>query len=567
MKKIHLILLAAVFHLTLSAENRSAAANFVQASLESAKEGKKLVIEFDPEVPAYNTYYLAKQKASLITWHSGAARRFYQKFLFAPGDSPFTRVILQVDPIKGKGMLAIWHRAGSGYSLAKISTRFLVLGVGMNTNERFLASGLPQTPRMPARVPAASSHRITLNVKRSPLDKLLRSLASEAQKSLVFGEEVAGTVNVNLKDMEYERAIDTILRPTKYRAEHMGDVTVIRSAKDGKAFRIFSLKNIDVNNILKSVQDIAKSGQVSIDPHTNSLFVSDQVEVLNAVEGMVEALDRSPQQVDVESAIIDIEDTENKTIGVDVSGAIHTNLGGTQLINSAATAGISTINPTDVPPQGMFVGLSWNSIQAMLALLQTKDKVNVLARPRVVALNDQEASILIGSKLGYKTTTFSATGQAIENIQFLTVGTILKIKPHITAGGDILMQISPEISDGKIDPTTSIPTETTTSSDTKVLAKDGQTIVIGGLLRTRTEKSENKVPFLGDIPIIGALFRASVDSVVKSEIMILLNPKIVTPEVASISQREGAAVIDRISGAIHLTPPPRFSPSNQRVEE
>jgi len=158
-----------------------------------------------------------------------------------------------------------------------------------------------------------------------------------------------------------------------------------------------------------------------------------------------------------------------------------------------------------VAPKGIFLNLSWQSVSGVLALLSSNNKLNLLARPRVLSVNDQDASVIIGSRLGYKTVTVTTTG-TIEDVKFLVVGTQLKIRPHITESGDVLMHINPEVSDGSIDPKTGLPSEKTTTSDTKVIAKDGQTIVMGGLLRDRVEKTVDKIPLLGDLPLFGFFF-------------------------------------------------------------
>ena len=110
-------------------------------------------------------------------------------------------------------------------------------------------------------------------------------------------------MSVTLENLPYEQAVDMILRPTGYRAEHAGDITVIRSAKDDKTFHAFKLKYVDVNQILKTVTDIAsKDAQVSADPNTNSIFVTDRVESLRHLELMLTALDEEPRQVEVDTA-------------------------------------------------------------------------------------------------------------------------------------------------------------------------------------------------------------------------------------------------------------------------
>jgi len=377
--------------------------------------------------------------------------------------------------------------------------------------------------------PKVDKKRVNLNVKGAPLDKVIRTLAAESNRSLVLGNSVAGSVSVTLQNLPYEQAIDMILRPTNYRAEHAGDVTIIRSAKDDKTFRSFKLRYVDVSMILQTVKDIAsKDGQVSIDANSNSLFIVDRFETIKNMELMLATLDQEPRQVEVEAAMIEIDSNNALDVGFDISGLAKGGTNG-EIQADIRTNKLGTLDASLDGTKGFFVGLSWNSVRSILGAISSKTKLNILARPRVLALTDQEASIVLGSRLGYKTVVVTQTG-TVEDVKFLTVGTQLKIKPHITANNDILMQIRPEISDGQIDSRTNLPSSNTTTTETKVLAKNGQTIVIGGLLRDRVEKKTDRIPILGDIPILGLFFGGTSHSDLRTEVIILLSPKVLNNE-------------------------------------
>lgn len=393
--------------------------------------------------------------------------------------------------------------------------------------------------RKPARTPAEAKKKVVnLNVKGAPLDKVIRTLAAESNKSLVLGNTVAGSVSVTLNNMPYEQAIDMILRPTAYRAEHSGDVTIIRSAKDDKTFRAFKLKYVDVNSLLQPVKDIAsKDGQVAIDANSNSVFVVDRFETLKNIEVMLAQLDQEPRQVEVEVALIEVDSNNAVDIGFDIAGIAKAGTNA-EIQADIHTNKLNPLDPTLAGTKGVFVGLSWNSVRSIVGALASKTKLNILARPRVLALTDQEASIVLGSRLGYKTVVITTTG-TLEDVKFLTVGTQLKIKPHITMNNDILMYLKPEISDGQIDSRTNLPSSNTTTTETKVLAKNGQTIVIGGLIRDRVEKKTDRVPILGDIPILGYLFGGTSHNTVKSEVIVLLSPKLVNNEMIAGYEDEG----------------------------
>jgi type II secretory pathway component GspD/PulD (secretin) len=152
---------------------------------------------------------------------------------------------------------------------------------------------------------------------------------------------------------------------------------------------------------------------------------------------------------------------------------------------------------------------------------------DLIASPWITALNHQEASILIGSKYGYKSTITTTTG-TLEKVEFLEVGTKLRFTPHINQDGYIRMDIYPSISEGSV--INSLPQESTTETKNTVLVKDGQTIVIGGLTKNYTNQIEVGTPILSNIPFLGMLFRRTELVQEKRDIMVLITPYILTPE-------------------------------------
>jgi len=515
---------------------------YVGVYLRPGPEGSSLVLKFESGVPSAKAVYSKKDNASEIRFKAKSPRQILKRVYYANPDVPYKKVIFWADPSSSQCIVQLWHR--------KLPTKLPVWAMKNTPAKEMIIplyeAKVPQR-KLAAKTPSVMKNGISLNVKSDPLDKLLRSVAAEANRSMVFGDEVTGSVSVNVQNLKYEDAVDVILKPTKYRADHKGDVTVIRSAKEGLVFRVFQLKYIDVNTVVTKIQEVMKTAQATADSHTNSIFVSDTVEGINQIEQMLAQLDRIPNQVEVEAAIIQLDDSDSRDIGFELAANIATNnVGGSELTNSIQSTRVSPFDPAAAAPRGFFVGLSWKSVTGMLGALAQKTKLTVLARPRVLALNDEQASIIIGSRLGYKTTTVSATGGAVEDVKFLTVGTQLTLKPHVTENKHIIMSIKPEISDGAIDANTLLPTEKTTASETKVIAMNGQTIILGGLLRDRTEVTEKKVPILGDIPLLGFFFKGRTESTTKSEIMILLSPKIVDQTVDVAHQKEGELFLNRI---------------------
>ncbi|MCX5712180.1 MAG: TonB family protein [Candidatus Omnitrophica bacterium] len=178
--------------------------------------------------------------------------------------------------------------------------------------------------------------------------------------------------------------------------------------------------------------------------------------------------------------------------------------------------------------------------KGIIDLLQTVGDVKVLSSPRIMALNNQEAKIHVGTKDAYITSSTSQAGVGTsvtaQSVNFVDTGIQLSVTPTINKDGFVTMRIKPEVStatrtnitsEGQI---TQIPIVTTSEAETTIMIKDGVTVIIGGLKKEEKTRTVNKVPWIGDIPYIGALFRSISDEVKTSDLIILLTPHILTGE-------------------------------------
>ncbi len=161
----------------------------------------------------------------------------------------------------------------------------------------------------------------------------------------------------------------------------------------------------------------------------------------------------------------------------------------------------------------------------------------MLANPKVLALNKQRGEVLVGREDGYLTTTVTDT-TTVQTVEFLKTGTRLTFRPFIGNDGYIRLEVHPEDSDGTV--VGGLPSKTTTEVTSNVMVKDGHTIVIGGLFREGNTRARKQVPVLGNIPILGALFRNANDQTTREEIIILLTPHIIKDDAAYSKASEEA---------------------------
>jgi general secretion pathway protein D len=184
--------------------------------------------------------------------------------------------------------------------------------------------------------------------------------------------------------------------------------------------------------------------------------------------------------------------------------------------------------------------------EVTLRAIAAAGKTEVLSRPSILARNNQQASIVIGQEIPFITDSqITDNGNTINTIQYDEIGIILRVTPFITSDGLVEMIVSPEISnltDETVPVSTGVsaPVIAKRSADTVVVTPNGQTIIIGGLMEKNKTEAESKIPFLGDIPLLGALFKRTISDESKTELLIFLTPYIVNrpSELAAMTEDE-----------------------------
>ena len=303
-----------------------------------------------------------------------------------------------------------------------------------------------------------------------------------------------------------------------------------------------------------STGSIGSGGGNSLALH-DTIVVYDYPENIATAEEIIRALDTRPKQVLVEATILSALLTEGMELGIDLNFMAGVALegteatGGTQdavlggVLEGSQTAGktvleqikpIGTGTPLEVAGfatvagKGLRIGISTGDVRVFISALETVTNTTILANPKILAVNKQEGSVLIGTNLGYRSsTTISTGGIATEGeVQFLQTGTQLVFRPYIGNDDYIRMDIYPKDSSATLNED-GVPTENTTQVKTNVIVRDGETIVIGGLFRDVVTTTRNQVPLLGNLPVVGALFRGTTDQTQREEVIVLLTPHII----------------------------------------
>jgi type II secretory pathway component GspD/PulD (secretin) len=259
------------------------------------------------------------------------------------------------------------------------------------------------------------------------------------------------------------------------------------------------------------------------------IVVYDYPDNLAAVEKAIKQLDRKPTQVLVEVTILTARLTEEMRLGVDWNLLTGVSVGGFPALQGGSGTPIATGGFTEFESRsGLRIGVSSGSLQGFIRALEAVTDITIRANPKILALNRQEASMQIGPNLAYRgDVTIGPQGLTTQGrVLFLQTGTQLAFTPYIDEHGYVRMDIYPKDSSAEFD-SNRLPQEVATSLRTTILVKDRETIVIGGLFRDVITTTREQVPLLGDLPLIGRLFRQTYQKNGREEVMILLAPHIV----------------------------------------
>lgn len=304
---------------------------------------------------------------------------------------------------------------------------------------------------------------------------------------------------------------------------------------------------------IRSLVDLTGNIIVAPDVNTNSLIITTEPANLPVLEQLISSLDVVPEQVLIEALIVEATLDKTNKLGFQFQFTGEDTLG---IGGSTGTANI------DVRPPSLTGGLQYtivgNNFQTILQAIKTDRRFKVLATPRIFTANNRTAQISIGQQVPFITAQIvQPTGTQTTSFAFLDVGIILNVTPHISRSGYVTIDVIQMANDFQGFTSFNAPLVTQRATTTTVTVKDGQTVILGGLIRNSDMKSHNKIPILGDLPLIGNLFRSVDRSTTSTELMVFLTPRVVrtTEEVTKLTQEQ--------RDQLHTVKPPLSAPKPQ----
>ncbi len=270
------------------------------------------------------------------------------------------------------------------------------------------------------------------------------------------------------------------------------------------------------------------TGQVTAvaDPNTNSVIVVTQPDNVDLIKDVLDQLDKIPEQVMIQTIIVEATLDKAKQFGLEWNFAQNKAFGNTGTTGTGSqNFGLQTANP---PLQGFNYTLTGGDLTAFFNMLQTDTNFQVLSTPRIFTSNNMEAQINISQSIPYIVSTIENTnGTTSFNYAFQDVGIVLTVTPHITSNGYVTMDVLQTANDLQGYTTFNAPIVNQREAETTISAKDGETIILGGMIRNQVTSTVNKVPLLGDLPILGNLFRSTNNDHQKTELLVFLTPRVV----------------------------------------
>lgn len=369
---------------------------------------------------------------------------------------------------------------------------------------------------------------ISLAMRDTDIAEVMEMLSRAERINILLSENVDAEVSFSLYDVPLSEAIRSIASAAGYVVERRNGMYFVVSRDEAGAYaesdlteiRAFSIQYADPTQLQTMLTPyLSEFGQLTTMAENKMLLVQDTPEFLRRIEKLVREIDRQPKQILIEAKILEVTLTEEDSYGIDWASFFESDGGG----GSFGTRGLEGVGGSRT--SGLFANITNADLTAKLSALEKDGRIRTLSTPQLLALEHEEASVIVGDRRGYKVTT-TINLVTTESIEFLESGVILRVTPHVDNDGRIMMDIHPEVSTGGID-INGIPSQTTTEVTTRLLVASGQTVFIGGLIKRTLSETRAGVPILGRIPGLGLLFSSREVTSVNTETIVIITPSIV----------------------------------------
>ena len=424
--------------------------------------------------------------------------------------------------------------------------------------------------------PGYQGEKLSLNFQNIEVRSLLQVIADFTNFNVVTSDTVTGNLTLRLKDVPWDQALDIILQAKGLGLRKSGNVIWIApkdelaikeqaELESGKkktelepvrtqAFQLNYTKADDITRALTgqgaagasgSTRLLSSRGSAIADQRTNQLFVTDIPSKLEEVGALIAKIDIPVRQVLIEARIVEATDTFGKSLGVKLGGAAQNLSGGVHRVavgaitgpgTGSATGGVSSASPfVNLPALGqggydpasfavsLFNQGATRFLNLEISALEADGKGKIVSSPRIITADQIKALISQGTKIPFQKSTSSGA----TSIEFIEATLKLEVTPQITPEGNVILDV--QVNKDSLGTLTALGREINVKQiKTQVLVENGGTVVIGGIFEQNDSTSETKVPFLGDVPVLGNLFKTRSRDSSRTELLVFLTPRVIS---------------------------------------
>jgi type IV pilus assembly protein PilQ len=382
---------------------------------------------------------------------------------------------------------------------------------------------------------------MSLDVKGADVRDVIRSIAEFSGVNIVPDREIEGPVSLKLVQVPWREALDILCQSAglialpaegdsfirvatlrTWRDEGLEHETNERKKEEIEPLetRILTIRYASARELRDAVAfALSKRGSMEVDERTNSILVSDIIPRLTEIESLVDSLDTETLQVEITARLVDVDQVAARALGIEWQiNNLH---------RDGASGSISVHEPLLNPSGQATLGLvkNWGTLDATITAMERDNKAHIISNPKITTVNNRKAKILVGKEVPL--IVLDEAGNAVTELK--KVGITLEVTPYINSENRITMDLHPEVSDLSSEATVQGGLIfTTTSADTRVMVDNGETAVIGGLIRTVEIHFNQGIPLLRSIPLLGNFFKQSDTRHESRELLIFVSPRVVS---------------------------------------
>ncbi|MBW8887437.1 MAG: hypothetical protein JF616_06720 [Fibrobacteres bacterium] len=393
--------------------------------------------------------------------------------------------------------------------------------------------------------------KVTLNLNNAALGDAIREIAEQAGLNYTIIGDVSGNVNAQLKSVTVNEALSALLNGTRYAFIRKDGTLLIGdrnpNTPSGQALsgaELVYLKYIKAENIEKIVPKTVPAENIKVIKEQNAVLISGTTDDIELVKTFIDKVDVPTPQVLMEVVVVEYNREKSSDFGLQAGANANQN------INLNASGSMSGVQHSWSKGSWTgLIGIKPPSFDISLKALEAKNKAKILSMPKITTLNGNKAELRVSRTSYFPVSSFNKDG--FQNMDYRTIddGITIELTPWVTKHGEVNVAISPSVKTTEATNLAGAPPPVTNRSiSTNVMLMDGETIALGGLIKSQEDNSRSFVPILGSIPLLGYLFSARSNITRTTELVIYVTPHIINPEAEGVNLEEEFESLDRRSG-------------------